>query len=116
MASVAKCEDAERPNQAYQKPTILTDYQFAAIDESELGLDRVADLVESLYADMEPGERIFYQRCTVCHGPRDPGGFTQLQWRGITPSMFPRAGLDDDEAALVTDFLMRNASDAAVAN
>ena len=76
----------------------------------------MADLVESLYADMEPGERIFYQRCTVCHGPRDPGGFTQLQWRGITPSMFPRAGLDDDEAALVTDFLMRNASDAAVAN
>ena len=48
--------------------------------------------------------------------PHDPGAFTQLQWRGITPSMFPRAGLDDDEAALVTDFLMRNASDAAVAN
>lgn len=116
VASVAKCEDAERPNQAHQKPAILTDYQFAAIDESELGLDRVADIVESLYAEMEEGERIFYQRCTVCHGPRDPGGFTQLQWRGITPSMFPRAGLDDDEAALVTDFLMRNASDAAVAN
>ena len=116
MASVAKCEDAERPNQAHQNPAILTDYQFAAIDESELGLDRVADIVESLYAEMEEGERIFYQRCTVCHGPRDPGGFTQLQWRGITPSMFPRAGLNDDEAALVTDFLMRNASDAAVAN
>jgi trimethylamine-N-oxide reductase (cytochrome c) len=116
VASVAKCEDAERPNQAHQNPAILTDYQFAAIDESELGLDRVADIVESLYAEMEEGERIFYQRCTVCHGPRDPGAFTQLQWRGITPSMFPRAGLDDDEAALVTDFLMRNASDAAVPN
>ena len=115
VASVAKCEDAERPNQAHKKPPILTDYQFAAVDESELGLDRVAGLVEALYENMEPGERIFYQRCTVCHGPRDPGGFTQLQWRGITPSMFPRAGLDADEAALVTDFLMRNASDAATA-
>ena len=41
-------------------------------------------------------------------------GFTQLQWRGITPSMFPRAGLDEEEAALVTDFLMRNAADAPV--
>jgi len=116
VASVSKCEDAERPNKAYQKPAILTDYEFAAIDEDELGLDRVADLVESLYADMAPGERIFYQRCTVCHGPRDPKGFTQLQWRGITPSMFPRAGLDEEEAALVTDFLMKNASDAPAVN
>ena len=112
VAFVTKCEDAERPNRAYQAPTILTDYEFAAIDEDALDLDRVADLVEALYADMGPGERIYYQRCTVCHGPRDPGAFTQLQWRGITPSMFPRAGLDDEEAALVTEFLMKHASDA----
>ena len=114
MATISKCEDAERPNRAYQPPAIQSDYQFAAIDEDALHLDRMAELVEALYAEMEPGERIFYQRCTVCHGPRDPKGFTQLQWRGITPSMFPRAGLDEEEAALVTDFLMRNASDAAV--
>lgn len=114
VATISKCEDAERPNRAYQPPAILSDYQFAAIDEDALHLDRMAELVEALYAEMEPGERIFYQRCTVCHGPRDPKGFTQLQWRGITPSMFPRAGLDEEEAALVTDFLMRNASDAAV--
>lgn len=114
VATISKCEDAERPNRAYQPPAILSDYQFAAIDEDALHLDRMAELVEALYTEMEPGERIFYQRCTVCHGPRDPKGFTQLQWRGITPSMFPRAGLDEEEAALVTDFLMRNASDAAV--
>ena len=41
------------------------------------------------------------------------GAFTQLQWKAITPSMFPRAGLDDAEAALIMDFLMENASDAA---
>jgi trimethylamine-N-oxide reductase (cytochrome c) len=28
------------------------------------------------------------------------------------PSMFPRAGLEGDEAELVRDFLMKNASDA----
>ena len=114
--SLRKCEDPERPNQAYQKPAIIEDHQFAAIDEDALDLGRVAGLVEALYAEMEPDERIFYQRCTVCHGPRDPRGFTQLQWRGITPSMFPRAGLDDEEAKLVMDFLLRNASDAPAAN
>lgn len=97
------------------RPTI-EDYQFAAVDEDALDLGRVAGLVEALYAEMEPGERIFYQRCTVCHGPRDPRGFTQLQWRGITPSMFPRAGLEEEEAKLVMDFLLRNASDAPAAN
>ena len=61
---------------------------------------------------MTPGEKLFFERCTVCHGPRDPGAFTQLQWKGITPSMFPRAGLDDAEQALVMEFLMANASDA----
>ncbi|MEZ5882342.1 MAG: molybdopterin-dependent oxidoreductase [Paracoccaceae bacterium] len=112
LVSMRKCEDPEGPNMAYDKPPILEDVEIAAIDDDKLGLDRIYDLVAALYANMEPGEKIFYERCTVCHGPRDPGGFTQLQWKGITPSMFPRAGLDETEMALVTDFLMRNASDA----
>ena len=58
---------------------------------------------------MTPGEKIFYQRCTVCHGPRDPAQFTQKQWLGITESMFPRAGLDENERKLVLEFLNINA-------
>ncbi len=58
---------------------------------------------------MTPGEKLFYQRCTVCHGPRDPGGFNKNQWLGITQSMFPRAGLNDSEQKLVRDFLLKNA-------
>jgi len=112
LVSLRKCVDPEGPNMAYDKPAIIDNMQIAKIDERVLGLDRMFDLVASLYANMEPGEKMFYERCTVCHGPRDPGGFTQLQWKGILPSMFPRAGLDDGEIALVTDFLMRNASDA----
>lgn len=70
------------------------------------------DITDKLMADMSPGEKIFYERCTVCHGPREVSHFTRQQWKGITPSMFPRAGLDETEAALVMDYLMENASDA----
>lgn len=62
---------------------------------------------------MSPGERTFYERCTVCHSPRDPAGHTRLQWKAITESMFPRAGLEGEEAQAVMDFLMQNAADAA---
>ena len=60
-------------------------------------------------ASLSPAEKIYYQRCTVCHGPRDPGQFTEKQWLGITPSMFQRAGLNDDEQKIVLDFLIKNA-------
>ncbi|MES0882446.1 molybdopterin-dependent oxidoreductase [Roseibium sp. SCP14] len=112
LVSMRKCEDPEGPNLAYEKPDIIDDVALSAIDEDKLGLDRLYDITENLYADMEPGEKIFYERCTVCHGPREVSHFTRQQWKGITPSMFPRAGLDDEEAALVTDFLMKNAADA----
>ena len=113
LCSMRKCEDPEGPNMAYEKPPIIEDYALAEIDDEKLGLDRLEALTESLYADMAPGEKIFFERCTVCHGPREVTHFTQQQWKGITPSMFPRAGLDDDEAALVMDYLMKNAADAA---
>ncbi|KUJ78004.1 trimethylamine-N-oxide reductase [Ruegeria marisrubri] len=112
LVSLRKCVDPEGPNTAYEKPPIIEDMEVAAIDEDKLGLDRLYELTESLYADMEPGEKIFYERCTVCHGPREVSHFTRQQWKGITPSMFPRAGLDEEEAALVMDYLMKNASDA----
>ncbi|MEM9577798.1 MAG: molybdopterin-dependent oxidoreductase [Pseudomonadota bacterium] len=112
LVSMRKCEDPEGPNMAYEKPAIIEDMELASIDEDALGLDRLYDLTESLLADMSPGEKIFYERCTVCHGPREVSHFTQLQWKGITPSMFPRAGLDEAEAALVMEYLMENAADA----
>ncbi len=112
LASLRKCEDPDGPNMAYDKPAIIEDQQLAAIDEDKLGLDRIYDLTDKLYAEMEPGEKIYYERCTVCHGPREVSHFTRQQWKGITPSMFPRAGLDENEAKLVMDFLMENAADA----
>lgn len=65
-------------------------------------------------SQMIPGEKLFYERCTLCHVPREPGDFTKSQWHGITQSMFPRAGLSDTERKLVLQFLEMNAKDAAV--
>ncbi|MDM7255499.1 MAG: molybdopterin-dependent oxidoreductase, partial [Paracoccus sp. (in: a-proteobacteria)] len=83
LVEMRKCTDPEGPNRAYEPPEILTDVALPEIDDDTLALDRIYDLVQAIYADMEPGEKIFYERCTVCHGPRDPAGFTKLQWNGI---------------------------------
>ncbi|SDL34888.1 molybdopterin-dependent oxidoreductase [Aliiruegeria lutimaris] len=112
LVEMRKCEDPEGPNRAYEKPAIIDDMEIAAIDEDKLGLDRLYDLTEKLYADMGPGEKMFFERCTVCHAPREVTHYTQQQWKGITPSMYERAGLDEAEAALVTEYLMQNAADA----
>ncbi|MDF3414598.1 molybdopterin-dependent oxidoreductase [Sulfitobacter sp. M57] len=112
LCSMRKCEDPEGPNMAYEKPPIIEDMEITEIDEDKLGIERLEALTASLYADMAPGEKIFFERCTVCHAPREVTHFTQQQWKGITPSMFPRAGLDEEEAALVMDYLMKNAADA----
>lgn len=115
VATLRKCEDPEGPNRAYEPPPIEAAPVTLEISDEAVGTDRIYALVERLQAGMTPGERMFYQRCTVCHGPRDPAQYTQLQWRGITESMFPRAGLEDDERKLVLDFLFANAKDAVAA-
>ena len=109
LASLRKCTDADPGgSKAYQAPRIIQKTGLK-IDEAVFGLDRAATLREKAMASMSPGEKIFYQRCTVCHGPRDPAQFTPHQWQGITQSMFPRAGLNEEEKKLVREFLMQNA-------
>ena len=112
LATLKKCEDAEGPSTAYEPPAIEEGVKFAAIEEEAIGLDRLTAKLETMTASMTPGEQLFYQRCTVCHGPRDPAAFTQMQWKSVTQTMFPRAGLEPQEQELVLDFLMKNAADA----
>ena len=108
IASIRKCNDADPGGtKAFDPPKIVkSDVKF---DEKFYGFDRGAALREKSMASLSPAEKIYYQRCTVCHGPRDPAQFTQKQWLGITPSMFQRAGLNDDEQKTVLEFLMKNA-------
>ncbi len=110
IASIRKCTDPDGPNLAYTKPAIVE--ASLKVDPALYGLHRAAGLKDKVSANLGPGEKIFYQRCTVCHGPKDPTHFTQLQWKGITQSMFPRAGLNDNERGLVMDFLLKNAKDS----
>lgn len=113
LIEMRKCVDPEGPNMAYHPPAIIEDMELAAIDDEKLGLDRLEGLTAALYADMTPGEKMFFERCTVCHAPREVTHYTQQQWKGIVPSMFERAGLDDGERELVMDYLMKNAADVA---
>ncbi|MCB1883985.1 MAG: molybdopterin-dependent oxidoreductase [Geminicoccaceae bacterium] len=114
LAYMKKCEDPDGPNQAYEPPKIEPARTDIALDDEKLNLERIYDITEKLMANMTPGEKLFYERCTVCHGPRDPLQYTQLQWKGITKSMFPRAGLEPNEQEMVLEFLNANAEDAAL--
>ena len=111
LARVRLCKDAEPVNKAYTPPDIINKSDMA-LDASLFGLARVSTLRDKVSSDLSPGEKLFYQRCTVCHGPKDTTHFTKLQWKGITQSMFPRAGLNPQEQDLVMDFLMKNAKDS----
>lgn len=107
LASLRKCTDAQSPTRAFEPPVILK--RKVNFDEKYFGLERAAALKAKSTASLSPGEKIFFQRCTVCHGPRDPGQFNEKQWMGITQSMFPRAGLNEEERKLVLEFLVLNA-------
>ena len=118
LAYMKKCVDAEGPNRAYEPPEVKDagrKFDAAAAAATYNFAGRAQNARGASVAGMSPGEKIFYQRCTLCHVPREPGDYTLKQWQGITQSMFPRAGLDDGERKLVLEFLARNAKDAAKA-
>ncbi len=112
LASVRKCTDPDGPNQAYNPPEIL-EKVVLNIPDDVVNAERGAGLLGKFTANMEPGEKMYYDRCTVCHGPREPSHYTKLQWKSLTKTMFERAGLEDSERKLVNDFLMTAAKDAA---
>ena len=112
LASFRKCEDAEGPNRAYEPP-VVEETTGIGIDVAALKLmERAYGARTAATATMSPGERLFYNSCTLCHVAREPDEFTIRQWHGITDSMFPRSGLTEEERNLVLEFLEQNARDA----
>ncbi len=111
LAKLRKAEDVEGPNMAYQAPS-FTDDEQVTLDPAIFGLERADEVASEFMANMDPGEKLFYERCTLCHIPRDPAGHTKREWDSITQSMFPNAGLQGEDAQQVLDWLYANAKDA----
>ena len=109
LASLRKCTDAEK-HTAFEPPVVLKNTSFKA---ETLGVAaQVAELKKSFTKDtedMEPGEKIFYNRCTVCHVPPDAKSMTKAQWHGVLQTMTLRAGLSKDEEKLLYDYIDKNA-------
>jgi trimethylamine-N-oxide reductase (cytochrome c) len=111
IAKIKKCTDAESPNKAYEPPQIKKPEYAVDLWSLELG-KRLKVVARSAGGPESPGEKLFYSSCTLCHSAPKPGDFTSAQWKGITNSMFPRAGLSPSDRKLVLDFLDKSAKKA----
>jgi len=110
LASLKKCTDPESENRAYEPPVI--ENIGVAVDMVAMDLTKRFVNLKIASADLPPGGHLFYNKCTLCHGPKDPASLTKKQWHGVTESMFPRAGLTDEEKLQVLEYLEDNAKDA----
>ena len=109
-AFLSRLRDRAVPNAAYEPPEIVTsDIDLSALN---LELDSTRQVVQEANEKLQPGEEIFYQKCSLCHVPRDPSLYTIGEWESITRSMFVNAGATEDERVLILDFLRKNAKDA----
>jgi trimethylamine-N-oxide reductase (cytochrome c) len=97
---------------AYDPPETLEKVALV-IPEDAVGGERGAERLKEFTATLPADEKMYYERCTICHGPREPSHYTQLQWKALTKTMFERAGLDEAERETIHGFLMKAAKDAA---
>ncbi|QBF31367.1 molybdopterin-dependent oxidoreductase [Thalassococcus sp. S3] len=107
LARMRKATDVDGPNMAYEPPAIAP--EPVKLDVSAFNLERAYDLQETFTAEMEPGEKLFYEKCTLCHVPQDPAAHTMRQWESITASMFPNAGVTPEEEEQILTFLAKYA-------
>ncbi len=111
-ASLKKCNDAESENRAFEPPIIERGKELALNFGTVSFSERAAKLRGMQLARMSAGEKLFYERCTLCHVPQEPGDFTKKQWLGISKVMFQRTNLNEAEKNTVMKFLEANARDA----
>ena len=107
LARLRKAEHVDGPNLAYEPPEI--EPETVSLNREVFGLERLDHFSATFMAEMEPGEKLFYEKCTLCHVPQDPAGHTMKQWIGITESMFANAGATSDEQTLILEFLAKYA-------
>ncbi|MFA7268302.1 MAG: molybdopterin-dependent oxidoreductase [Sterolibacterium sp.] len=112
LAHLKKCIDPESENRAFEPPVIERGKKRKPNVAALKFAERAARLKGAKLVSMTPGEKLFYERCTLCHVPQEPGNYTRQQLVGITQTMFQRANLSDKEKALVLEYLNANALDA----
>ena len=110
VAYLSKANLFDEVNKAYEPPKIVR--SSVKLSEDVFNLKRQTKIVASELEDADPGEKLFYQKCSLCHVPRDPAGHTIREWESITKSMFINAGATEQERALILGFLRKNAKDA----
>ncbi|MGF1789333.1 molybdopterin-dependent oxidoreductase [Photobacterium profundum] len=110
LAYIQRCRDSESSNLAFEPPQIVAIDGNTNLTKPDITL--AVDQIKLNDVTQSAGEKLFYQRCTMCHSAKDPRQYTKVQWQGITKSMFPRAGLNPAERKQVMDFLEENAKDS----
>ncbi len=57
-------------------------------------------------ADLDHGRSLYLARCSSCHQPVLPDEVPAIEWPGHVDEMKERSALNDQEAALVTRYLV----------
>ena len=74
-------------------------------------VERAAIIKGATTSNMLPGEKLFYERCTLCHVPREPGDYTRASGTASRRACSARRSRRRP-AKLVLEFLEKNAKDA----
>ena len=61
-------------------------------------------------ASLERGRSLYVARCSVCHQPVEPTSIPAAEWPTHISDMKQRAGLSEEEARLIEQYLVTMAS------
>lgn len=56
--------------------------------------------------DLKKGHEVYTTKCNRCHGLKNPTNYSSEQWTKIIGSMAPKAKLDENQKAMLTQYLM----------
>lgn len=79
-------------------------------------VDRMADVYpDYTLAELNHGMTLYQDKCTQCHGMKDPMAYTTEQWERITPGMSNKArskgiAVSAEEEGLILKYLVTMSS------
>lgn len=70
------------------------------------------EMTEFTAADIERGNQLMREKCGQCHVLFEPVDFKIKDWEEILKSMLPKSKLTGADAAMVREYIIRNARDS----